>query len=191
MWDGLFPLIRGCHSPVGVRVFSPVVGVEAPRVGLIKLHCHWVHALSLRKWQLKQVKHMQIQWTYVPSMRASTVPPRSNTRSHPILLCVHPKPTARLRLGMRHNGYRNQGGYAAAWDLDCLCGKLLPGPVCHRTNTKLWCGVDGSGVLPLGNDSPHSPTQDLSTRDTPLTCASLQWAPWLELPLLCAHWWAS
>ena len=40
----------GCHIPVGGRVGSPIVGVEAPRIGS-KLWCEisWTGALSLGK----------------------------------------------------------------------------------------------------------------------------------------------
>ena len=45
-----------------------------------------------------------------------------------------------------HCGCRNQDGSAVARDLGCLCGHLFPGPVCPRSSTKLWCGVDWVGL---------------------------------------------
>lgn len=57
---------------------------------------------------------------------------------------------------VEHAEARGQGTVAAGselavlLDLGCLCGILLPGPVCHRSSSELRYEVGGAGVLSAG-----------------------------------------
>ena len=44
--------------------------------------------------------------------------------------------------GPGHYGYRNWGGCAATWDLACLYGRALLGPLCPRSHSKLHCEME-------------------------------------------------
>ena len=66
-----------------------------------------------------------------------------------------PRPSSRLWCGVGwcwgigFSGCRNQGGYAASWSLDCLCGRPLPGLVCPRSGCKLCDDMGGTRRLYL------------------------------------------
>lgn len=52
-----------------------------------------------------------------------------------------------------------------AWDLCCLCGRPLPGPVHPRSTSKLWCEVGLTTALLLRKELLHNPIQGLSIED--------------------------
>ena len=65
--------------------------------------------------------------------------------------------------GPGYCGCMNQDGCAVSWDLNCLCGRPLSGPVHLRSSSKQRWEEGGPGAL-------STPPQGLSTGDMPF-CA--------------------
>lgn len=56
------------------------------------------------------------------------------------------------------------------WDLGCLCGTLLPGPVCSASGAELQRWVDGARAQSLGNKLWHILDHGLCTQGLALSC---------------------
>lgn len=79
----------------------------------------------------KEMSEAEARSSYGHSMY---VPPHRHPRfclgSSPCCIpfcCVCPWPSVRQALRIRHCGYRNWSGWAATWDLSCLCSRVSQG----------------------------------------------------------------
>lgn len=87
-----------------------------------------------------------------------------------------PRPSSRLWCGVGWcwgigcSGCRNQGGYAASWSLDCLCGRPLPGPVCPRSGCKLCHDMGGTRRLYLQMSAIYSSPGAVHSRHAFIWC---------------------
>ena len=61
------------------------------------------------------------------------------------------------------------GGCNVAQYLGCLCGSILPRPVCHRSSAKFWCGMGRVRVVSLGDEPLTAPATH--------GCHCLHWTP--------------
>ena len=99
MLGGATSWLRGCHSPVGSWVSSPVVGAEALRVGFDKAslplsECSVSKELSA---EASEAKVVTVNLCTTHTGICGSVQKQPNIAS--LSLCVHPRPNARLVLG--------------------------------------------------------------------------------------------
>ena len=142
-WGLLFALC--CHSSVRGRVCSPVVGVEALRVGFDKALspfsvCSGVHQGDEHwsEWGLcghsKPMRH---------PCRRPRFCQEAAQGCDPFSVVFVPDLVLGWHWGPGRCGFENRSGCAATWDLGCLHGRALPGPVCPKSGSKLRCEVGG------------------------------------------------
>lgn len=165
--------------------------METLRVGLDKALVP-LSRNSVKKMSTEAGDAHKSQWTYALSMQASVVLPRNRPRSHPSFHYVCLRPIARLCCGVQwyySPGWcdcMNWDDCTIAWDLDCLCQRSLPGPVCHRSGYILQYELDRTGILIGGNDLLCTPPQGLSTWDvhfcSTIQCLSQQSPQLLDTP---------
>ena len=100
MLDGASSLLHGCHSPVGGGICSPVVGLQALIVGFDK--CVPISACSIPKEVSTEASEVHVVRGNLciahAGIHGSSI---SSPKLCPLLCCVHPIPSARLRTGAR------------------------------------------------------------------------------------------